>query len=590
MPGPQPRSPRSRWFPVLLAGLAVWTAVVLSLDVGHFGLFQDDGLYLTSARSLRDGRGYGLLNRPGEPPPKYPIGLPAVLALALRLDPGPPSLGREVAVARALVVVAAWVFFLAAHAWLRRLRVGPGLACAIVLATAFQYVVALQVAITLMADLPFAAVTFVLLARWAGRRADCDATGRGLAWRQGLADGMLAGFAFLLRSNGITLIAAGVVAALAGGAASRVGRPGRRPRPGWSAAGACLLGAILVAAPATWYAGRHPRVVASNSYLVELSTSWTSPGAGLAIVGRNLWAATCFLPASLVSSSLCHDDASARWLADRPLLEGAFRLACTGVIGLGLVRLARATRWRDLPAWTHALGTVAIFAAWPWTAILERFLLTLIPLLLLALAVGLGALARAVPDLRADPRARRRLAVLGLAALTAGNAVVVVRAVRCFHAQSGQWTGFPDRAALDRMLGLIRARTGPDAVIASFWPEMVYLQTGRMSVPLAEDDTVLHRRFGDVARLRAWRDLAAGRPFYLLHRDLAEDPDRIDARQVDALLAPVGEQPRLAARLVARTPDGRYQLSEVVEPVPDEAARHDQVSRGRETGRDARRE
>jgi hypothetical protein len=98
---------------VLLVGLIGWTALACSLDNGHLGVFHDDGLYLTSARSLRDGLGFGLPSRPGEPPPKYPIGLPATIALALKLDPGPSTLDREIAIGRGVVIVGGWVFFLA---------------------------------------------------------------------------------------------------------------------------------------------------------------------------------------------------------------------------------------------------------------------------------------------------------------------------------------------------------------------------------------------------------------------------------------------------------------------------------------------
>ncbi len=144
-----------------------------------------------------------------------------LLALAFRLDPRPPSLEHEVSIARGLVILGGWGFFLGTYAWLRRVGAGAALACLIVLATAFHHVVMIGGAATLFADLPFAAVTYGLLARSAARprRGGGDVAP---SW----VDGALAGFGFLLRTNGITLIAASLV----GSALGRRRRPEARLR------------------------------------------------------------------------------------------------------------------------------------------------------------------------------------------------------------------------------------------------------------------------------------------------------------------------------------------------------------------------
>ena len=538
-----------RWSLALVAGLVAWTALALAVDNGLFGVFQDDGLYLSSARSLRDGGGFGLPGRPGAPPPKYPIGLPAILALVLKLDPGPASLAREVAVARWLVVAGGWGFFLAAFVWLRRVGTGPPLACAIVLATAFHHVVLIGGAATLFADLPFAALTYALLARWAGPR-------RG-HWGGAAVDGALAGFGFLLRTNGVTLVAAALVAAGLG----RGGRGARAIR--WRPALVALLAASAVAVPATWYAGRHPRVVPSNSYLLELRAGWSSPLAGLGVVGRNLGSVVLDLPTRVLASPTTYVDALHRRFEGSPLAAGLVRGACSLVVAVGLVRLARATRRRDLPAWAHALGTVAIFAVWPWNGILDRFTITLFPMVLLAFARGVGAIAGLAPGL-ADARrapARARLAALAVGLALAGNAAVAGRAVHFFRTHGGQWPGAPDRHDQARALTLIRERTEPDAVIASAWPELVWLHTGRTSVPIFEDEALLTGKFGDVGRLRLWLRQVEGRPFYFLHRAKPEDADLNDDRQVAALTAPGSG---LAVRPVAQVPSGHYRISRLV--------------------------
>ena len=539
-----PGASRERaWWLALIAGLIGWSAIAWDLDNGHLGVFQDDGLYLTSARSLRDGRGFGLPSRPGEPPPKYPIGLPATIALALKLDPGSPSLGREVAIGRALVLAGGWVFFLAAHAWLRRLGVGPGLATGIVLATAYHHVVLVGCATTIFADLPFAGVAFVLLARWADRSPRPD-RGAGL---RAFSDGLIAGFGVLIRTNGITLAFASLAAAALG--------PRRR-----SSVPACLAGLALSVVPATHYAGRHPRVVPSNSYLLEMRSGWSSPGAGLRIVSTNAGSMALDFPARVLASPATYSDPIVKEFASHPVGSLIFRSAFAAVVGAGVVRLARSSRLGDFPAWAHVLGTMAIFAAWPWNSILDRFLLALIPMVLLAFLRGLDGLSR-VAGLA--PHLRRRLVATALALVVAGNASVVIRAASIFHGQGRQWPGASHRASLDEALGLIRERTEPDAVIAAFWPEMVHLHTGRTVVPLVEEEALVVGRLGDIGRLRLWRGQVPGRPFYVLARGEGEEgaSPEADLPQLDALAA----EPGLAVLEVARTADGRYRLCRVVE-------------------------
>ena len=540
-------SSRTAWFLVLLAGLIVWTILALAIDNGIFGVFQDDGLYLSAARSLRDGRGFGLPGRPGEPPPKYPIGLPATLALACRLDPRPATLEHEVAIARWVVVLGGWGFFLGAHRWLRRVGAGPGLAALITLATAFHHVVMVGGAATLFADLPFAALTYAVLSR-------CVARPRAAGAATGWLDGALAGFGFLVRTNGVTLIAASLIKSSLGST----------PRGGhhWRSVVGCLVGLAVVVLPLTWYAGRHARVVPSNSYLLELRAGWSSPEAGLRLVAWNLGAVVFEFPARVLASPTTYVDALVRRFRDEPLLAWSARGVCSLVVGLGLVRLIRASRPRDLPAWTHAVGSVAIFAIWPWHGILDRFLISLVPMVLLAFARGVEVIVPLVPGLSAERASRGRLVAASLVVVLGCNGAVVVRAVQFFHGHGGQWPGAPDRADQARALQLIRERTEPDAVIASAWPEMVYLQTGRTSVPIFEDEAILTQRFGDVARLKLWRAQVPGRPFYFLHRTVEQDAERADAAQM-AALTPAGSD--LTTRLVAATPSGHYRISRLIE-------------------------
>src|SRR5215813_6589423 len=59
--------------------------VVWNRDVPHFGILEDDGIYLIGAKSLAEGSGYRILNLRGEPyQTKYPPLYPAYLSIAWR--------------------------------------------------------------------------------------------------------------------------------------------------------------------------------------------------------------------------------------------------------------------------------------------------------------------------------------------------------------------------------------------------------------------------------------------------------------------------------------------------------------------------
>src|SRR5260221_3739715 len=78
----------------LRIGLLILAALYL-LQLGPMPMwpaFGDDGsVYLITAKALAAGRGYRLLNLPGEPVATlYPIGYPALLALIFRVAPFGP--------------------------------------------------------------------------------------------------------------------------------------------------------------------------------------------------------------------------------------------------------------------------------------------------------------------------------------------------------------------------------------------------------------------------------------------------------------------------------------------------------------------
>ena len=82
---------RKRWivWAVLAAALIPSARLAWEFrDLPHFGYFHDDSIYLVTAKSLAEGRGYRILSFPGEPPQtKYPPLYPALLAAVWKFAP-----------------------------------------------------------------------------------------------------------------------------------------------------------------------------------------------------------------------------------------------------------------------------------------------------------------------------------------------------------------------------------------------------------------------------------------------------------------------------------------------------------------------
>jgi hypothetical protein len=242
-------------------------------------------------------------------------------------------------------------------------------------------------------------------------------------------------------------------------------------------------------------------------------------------------------------------------LSRLPAAHLALRSAVSLVVLLGLVRLARNRRRRDVPAWVHGLGTLGIFAIWPWNMILDRFLLCLFPMVLLAFFVGVRNLAGRLG-------AGRVLTWISfLAVIVGGDVLVSARAVSLLHSADGQRARAVEHESLEAILDAIRGRLEPDAVVAAYWPETVSLYTGRQAVPLIENDNLLIGRCDDPDRLKLWMAAAPGRPFYLLIRARQDEYHGIDLMQEAAF----ARDPALVLRTVFSSPDGRFRLVSIRE-------------------------
>jgi hypothetical protein len=75
-------------------------------------------------------------------------------------------------------------------------------------------------------------------------------------------------------------------------------------------------------------------------------------------------------------------------------------------------------------------------------------------------------------------------------------------------------TARPDSQVAD-CLEQIRDSLPPDAVVATIYPEMVYLNTGKQAIKSIRDTDEIGGRWGDWEPILSWMRLDPDRPFYL---------------------------------------------------------------------------
>jgi hypothetical protein len=467
---------------------------------GPIDLRYDGGVYYVLGTSLAQGRGYRLLNEPGEIQAiQYPPLLPAWIALhQLVLGTHDPLVaGQALRWSNALVSLA---FALAAYALARRiLGAWPGLLAGVLAALYFHTLFLEDLCFT---EVPFALLTVLFfLAAGSERR----------AWR-GTAP-VLAAAAFFLRSAGLALFVAWALEALAQ----------RR----WKAlSGRALLAAICVLtwqgyvsrvragpeyrqpayeyqrAPYQYYnvsyaenvALLDPFVPEKGGLSAALLAGRVTGNLGRLLIGlgegvsttRGFWE----WPLEALGQRL------GRWVPLKPVLAP---LAALGVaVVAGLVLLARAGHVALVLYVACSLGLIALL---PWPAQIPRYLMPLTPFLSLALAGALATLARR----------KRRLAWLCVLVLV--PQVFALRQMLVHYRSTllyprppapdleGSILFFEDGQewrAFYAALGWLARNTDPRAVVASSSPHLVWLHSGRKAImPPFEHDVEEARRLLD---------------------------------------------------------------------------------------------
>lgn len=433
-----------------LITIAVVLAITLAVQTAQpVGAFWDDGVYLITARALASGDGYRFTHLPGMPAAvHYPPGWPALLAVVWRLSPGFPD---NIALLRFVnPILAALAAGLACAYGARRLRLPP------ILAAATVVVFAATLPVLVLDGVLFAEPLFLVVTTLALFAADAAARGGGA--RRALVAGLAAGAATLVRSAGLVLVPAIVLALLIE----------RRLRDAFVSGAA----AVAVLVPWQWWVSAHTAELAPplrgnyGPYFPWLAAAVRERGASFvaAIAGQNIMAmerslAVVFFPVGVREV--------------RPLLV---------VLVVVLVLLGAQAAWRHSRAFClFAAAYTVLIACWPYAP--DRFAWAVWPLGGLFVAGGAAEAWRFVRAPASPTGVRIAAGTMLMLAVTTGAGLAFYSA----RGISRGWVDIAQRRNAERMqpvVDWVNANTGTEDVIACDGEPFVHLYTGRPVVPV----------------------------------------------------------------------------------------------------------
>jgi hypothetical protein len=426
----------------LLVGGLVFTMAVWATRPYPVGVFHDDGVYITLAKSLATGEGYRYLNLPGTPvathyPPGYPLLLAALWKIAPEFPRNIPVLQLVNAVALALTAVGTMVFSRRILGW----NLPASMAGAVIGTVSYPL---LGLSVYLLSEPLFAALLLPSLVL--AERVTRDGSGA----RDALLVGVVAAVLTLVRTHGIALIAAAVlVLAL---------------RTRWRQAAIVAASAAIVLAPWQLYVAAHDAAIVGPlrgkyaSYATWLLEGWRI---GIGFMGATIGANVKEI------GELFADRFS---LSDRAIPRLATAVIAAIFAMAGAVRLSRRA---PVTAVFVALYMV-ILLVWPYTP--WRFFYALWPIVILCL----GETLRWLAEVRSSATAPATAGLL----LATGLALGGVRAeTRAYHQQSWHHPGQRAASGAGPLILWVQANTRPGDVVAVESEQLVYLFTGRLALP-----------------------------------------------------------------------------------------------------------
>jgi hypothetical protein len=473
---------------IFAAGLAALAAAYVACVDEVAGLFVDDGWYVLLGRALATGHGFTLINAPIPGVlPFYPPGFPALLAGVFLIAPEFPA---NVWLLKGVSIVALLAgALLVRHHFVRDRGTSPGIASCLGLLAAANPMMHFLITSAVMSEAFFLCVQMAaIVAVESYTRAGVQQRGRAV---DAVVPGLLLAATALVRSIGLTLAVAAVLAVLLRGGKQR----------------AALLAAAVAVFLAPWqiYSALHApterqQAVINDAIAWPYVEHFKWRRAGHAEFGRETVAD---LPDRLLDNALRLTSSTMGSVLANPLLErlhrprGRFTYASAlslGCAALTLLGLVAAIRTGPTVAELYVVATIAVLLAFRFDA--DRYLLPLVPLLAFhagtGVAVVIGSVLRAarVAAPRAARHAARGRAVL-LGALLLVNAAGLARdVVDARGVAPGRRSGWQHSFAENlQLLAWVRSRLPRDVVLATHNPAMVHLYTGNPTVGSWEPQT-----------------------------------------------------------------------------------------------------
>ena len=441
---------RLRASPVTAVIVATVSLVVAIVAIPNWpvGVFQDDGIYVILGKALATGEGYRYLNLPGAPyATHYPPGYPLVLAALWKLSPDFPQNVAVFTFANAgFLALAAFAAFVFARGRLGLSTLG---ASAIAIAGTVS-VPAIIFGVFVLSEPMFMALLLPLLI-YAERQAEEG------GWREALFVGLAAGALAMVRTNGMFVAPAFALVLLLR----------RRVGPALMA----LAGAAVFLVPWTLWVAAHggdvPAILLGKygPYDTWLSEAIAEHGLPFVrdVAARNLRALYGMLWVMFTGGPAAPN-----------VLRAPAAVAAGVVLAAGTWRL---TRRAPVTAWFLA-AYMALVLIWPFEP--TRFVWALLPIIAAIIALGVELVVALAPASIAG-RLARGAALAVCACLVIGFGLYNVNGVR------QGWRDAVPRVTADRatpVVEWVRTSTRPTDVIAMEDDPLIYLYTGRRSIPV----------------------------------------------------------------------------------------------------------
>lgn len=500
--------------------LGIWLAVSVPRLQGPIDLRWDASTYYVLGTALAEGKGYRLLNEPGEiQAVQYPPLVPALVAVSQRLMRTNDffKVGCRL---RIVYFVFSGAYLLAAYALARQLLI-PLHASIISAITALSFNSFFYPSDSLYADLPFALVSTLFLL--------CQSKRNQTGWE--IASGLLGVVAYLLRTAGIALLATWVAESLLRrrflqaairGAISAI------PILAWQAHIWQITRSDAYLRPAYAYQ-RAPYYYSNvtygeNSVLVDPFRPEFGRSDGRDLFSRLMRNAAA-IPVGLGESSwFDREFGLSLWvkLHERLAVPLEYhwrprvsRALCLALLSFGVLALAGTLLAASGKRWFLSLYfalAIALVMLTPWQSQFSRYLAPLTPIALIFVVVALLAIqrwfARGNAGWQTAGKALPIAFLIGVLLVQIPVAFIILRDLRpvsYFDAAGREQllrllTYETHWHALDHAFEWVRRSAPPDGIVATSVPHLAYLRTGHKAVlpPLEADSNEAARLLDEV--------------------------------------------------------------------------------------------